>query len=773
MIVYSGTKTDFIRSVEEDTIALEVENNILLKMGRHTAKEEFRSWENSLQHMHTVLTDSEIPNNAGIAIEYNIPQTSKRVDFIISGYDENNSPCIVVVELKQWESLNPVDSVDALVETYTGGALRTVVHPSYQAWSYSALIKDYNQEVQDNNIGVFPCSFLHNYRRMPDDPIDDERYKAYTDEAPAFTKGEVPKLREYIKGFVRSGDNADLIYKIDGGRIRPSKSLQDAISGMLKGNREFFMIDDQKVAYEKILNLSMKCQRDGKKRTIIVKGGPGTGKSVIAVNLLAELTQRGQLVQYSSKNDAPRKVYAKKLKGDFKVSSIDNLFKGSGCYVDVESNIIDTILADEAHRLNEHSGLYHNQGHNQIEEIINASKSSVFFLDESQRVTMYDIGSEFAIENWADTLHSEVTKLELTSQFRCNGSDGYLAWLDDVLGIRETANTDLGNLDYTFKVCSSPNELVNLIKAKNAENHRSRVVAGYCWNWPKQEQNNPDFKDITIGDFSMSWNLGNYTFALDDESINQAGCIHTTQGLEFDYVGVIIGPDLRYINGSVVTDYTKRASSDQSIKGLKKLMKENPEEGKLRADEIIKNTYRTLMTRGMKGCYVYCIDSELADYLKSRLPQPIAEPLIVSSENDDEGNENIIMLPLIGEIAAGHEFFAEDEVEEWIPTDKNTLHPPEPGKYFYLRVNGDSMIGAGINDGDVILIRRMSNPRDDVHNRDIVACGIHGDRATLKTFYKQTSGVILQPQNPAYEPIFVPWEDFDTGEARIIGKMIK
>ena len=437
MIVYDGLKTDFLSSCERDSIAIEIEENILAKLGKHTPKAEFRSWENSLNYMYKVLNDDEIPSDAGIAIEFNIPQTSKRVDFMISGYGDEDLPGMVIVELKQWDSLTEVKGTDALVETYVGGGNHRVVHPSYQAWSYAQLISDYNQEVQDKKVKLAPCACLHNYIRHENDPLDADQYRDYLDEAPAYTKGQLKQLRDFIKASIRKGDRKEVLYRVDHGKIRPSKSLQNVIGSMLKGNREFIMIDEQKVAYEEILRLSLQCQKDYKKRTIIVRGGPGTGKTVIAVNLLAELTQRDQLVQYVSKNSAPRQVYLKKLKGQIKKSSVDNMFKGSGMYTEAGCNVAHTLLCDEAHRLNAKSGMFHNLGENQVKEIIHAAYCSVFFIDESQRVTMDDIGSVAEIEKWAKVEGAEIHCLELKSQFRCNGSDGYLAWLDDVLDIRD------------------------------------------------------------------------------------------------------------------------------------------------------------------------------------------------------------------------------------------------------------------------------------------------------------------------------------------------
>lgn len=620
MIVYDGTKTDFLHSVEQDTIAYEIEENIYIKMNRRTAQNEFRAWEKSLEYMYKVLNDQDIPEDAGIAIEYNIPQTSKRVDFMISGYDENDTGNVVIVELKQWDKLNAIDGKDGLVETYTGNAMRNVVHPSYQAWSYAMLITDYNQTVQEGNIKLHPCACLHNYRRKQDDPLDKEQYNIYLEDAPAFSRGQVDALRDFIKKSVVKGDDKKLLYTIENGKIRPSKSLQDAIASMIRGNQEFVMLDEQKVVYEEILSASRKTMLDDKKRVIIVEGGPGTGKTVVAINLLAQLTNEDQFCQYVSKNSAPRNVYQKKLKGELRKSTIDNMFKGSGIYTEAGEGIIDTILVDEAHRLNEKSGMFQNLGENQIKEIINAGRCSVFFIDESQRVTIKDIGSVKKIEKWADFYGAEIIKMELISQFRCNGSDGYLAWIDNVLDIRETANWDMEGIDYDIRIMDTPQGVHDLIIERNKTNNRARILAGYCWEWPKANRNNTEKKDITIGDFGISWNLENTTtFAIDENSVNEAGCIHTSQGLEFDYVGVIIGEDIRYEDGKVITDFRKRAKSDQSLKGIVSLNKEDPGKAREVADEIIKNTYRTLMTRGMKGCYVYCVNKNLAQYLRESL----------------------------------------------------------------------------------------------------------------------------------------------------------
>ena len=621
MLVYEGNKDTFINDVNLNTIEEKILERYKKVFHRSTSKSEIRSWSNSMEKMRGVLDDKDIPSNIGVAIEFNIPHTSNRIDFLISGLDKEDKNSIIIIELKQWDKVEAIKEKDGIVKTYTGGANREVVHPSYQAWSYSTLIDSFNQDVYDKNVGLYPCAFLHNYKITNEDPINDECYQDYIDKAPMFGKEDVLKLREFIKKYVSKGDDGQGLFIIENGKIKPSKMLQDAFASVLKDNKEFTLIDNQKTIYEEALETGIYACNHDKKHVMIVEGGPGTGKSVLAINLLNQFLKNNKVTFYISKNSAPRNVYTSKLTKKDKTSSLKTLFKGSGCFYETKRNEFDVLIVDEAHRLNEKSGLF-SKGENQIKEIINASMFSIFFIDENQKVTLQDIGSVDEIEKYAKEFNAIITKKKLESQFRCNGSDGYLAWLDNVLKIRDTANFELEK-DYDFKVFDDPNELRKAIIEKNKLNNKSRIVAGYCWNWFKSQKNNTNYHDITIPEynFEMSWNLGNSsTWAIDKDSVNEAGCIHTSQGLEFDYVGVIIGDDLRFENGKLVTDYTKRAKTDQSLKGIVGYAKENGlDAAQKRVEPIIKNTYKTLMTRGMKGCYVYCTNKPLSAYLKSCL----------------------------------------------------------------------------------------------------------------------------------------------------------
>ncbi|MFC4277127.1 DUF2075 domain-containing protein [Achromobacter aloeverae] len=616
MIVYEADKKQFLHHIDFDDIENVVHANFKAATGRRVNAAEIRAWRESLGHVAMVLRDDEIPADMGVAVELHIPQSSKRIDVTLTGRDEAGNKNAIVIELKQWEKAS-VTGKDAIVVTYVGKGHRETVHPSYQAWSYAALLEGFNEAVYDGDIAIRPCAYLHNYAR--DGVLDSHQYSGYTVKAPLFLKGakERQQLRDFIKKHVRYGDSKEILYELVNGRIRPSKALADALKGLLADKPEFVLIDDQKEVFEAVL-AAVRTATPEAPRVLIIEGGPGTGKTVVAINLLVRLTGAGLFGQYVSKNAAPREVYQARLTGTITKTRFSNLFSGSGRFIDVAANTYDFLIVDEAHRLNEKSGLYANLGENQVKELIGASACTAFFIDEDQRVALSDIGTKQRIRAYAQDKGARVEEYELASQFRCGGSDGYLAWLDDVLGIRDTANPQLDTAEYDFRVFDTPQALHDAICARNNGN-RARVVAGYCWPW--RSKKDPHADDIVIGEYRRQWNLSKdgSLWIIAPESVEQVGCIHTCQGLEVDYIGVIIGPDFIVRDGKIETRPEERDHRDKTIRGYKRWLKTDPVLARAEVDRIIKNTYKTLMSRGMKGCYVYCTDEETAEYLRSNM----------------------------------------------------------------------------------------------------------------------------------------------------------
>lgn len=791
MIVYSATKREFLDDVHNNRITSLVENEVRRKLNRNSPINEVRSWENSLRYMSSVLElGKNIPESSGVAIEYNLPLTNRRVDFILTGKDQDYRDSAVIIELKQWDEVQKTNKDAIVITRFQHGEVETN-HPSYQAWSYTALIEDYNETVRKEEILLQPCAYLHNMRSS--EAINDPFYQYHTNKAPVFISPDAAKLAAFLEKFVRYGDSDNIMYRIEHGVIKPSKNLADSLSSMLEGNQEFLMIDNQKLVYETALDLAHKAKNNNEKHTLIVKGGPGTGKSVVAINLLVELTKREMLVQYVSKNAAPREVFTKKLRGTKKKSQIDQMFKGSGSYTSVDPNLFDALLIDEAHRLNEKSGLFGNLGENQIKELIQSSKFNVFFIDEAQRVTLKDIGSVEEIIKWAKVLDSQVTELELISQFRCNGSDGYLAWVDHNLQIRDTANPTLDGIDYEVIVFDDPNEFRKAIYEKNRLHNKARMVAGYCWDWVSRKD--PNLPDIVIPEFGFEaqWNLkeDGSLWLIAENSVEQIGCIHTCQGLELDYVGVIIGDDFVIRDGIAITDATKRSSHDYTIRGFKGMLKKDPENTKKLTSEIIKNTYRTLMTRGQKGCYIFCTDEETREYFKDAAQRTHAELVQETSPFSDlsldvfdysELNSSENCVPVFDAYAAAGDFSNVQSPTEvmWVELPAYMRASPD---MFVMKVTGESM-NKVIPNGSWCLFR--FNPKGTRNGKIVLAQHRNiedpdnGGSYTVKRYESVkeeenetlvTTQVILKPETNAYnyQPIII---DSDTEDVLIIAEFL-
>ncbi len=616
MIIYLETREVFLEHVRRNRIEEEVAERLKAIAGRRVGPSEERAWRNSLIYVSQFLQHPQIPEGLGVAIEYQIHQTSRRIDLLLSGRSPDDRHAAVIVELKQWETVDVTD-MDGVVRSVVGGGPRNLSHPSYQAWSYCNLLEDFNTAVQEHAIAINPCAYLHNC--SDGSGVLADCYQYYLEKAPVFLRQDTEELVGFLTRCLKQGDGGESIKRIRDGRARPSRQLAEVFEQMVLGNSEFTLIEEQKVVFELALQFARKL-RPGKRTVLLVRGGPGTGKSVVAIHLMAAMLQKGLNIRYVSKNAAPRTVFKAKLTGQLRGTRFDNLFCGSGAFVDCAPGQYDALVVDEAHRLNRFSGLYGNQGENQVKEIINASHLSVFFLDEDQQVAWKDIGTEAEIREHARSLGAEVVTDKLPSQFRCAGSDGYLAWLDDLLAIRSTANPELDRGVFDFRLFDDPLSLHAAIRQANG-NNRARLVAGYCWNWDSKKK--PDLNDIVIAEhgYAARWNLaseGN-TWIISPTGVEEVGCVHTCQGLEVDTIGVIIGPDLQFRDGQLLANPTARARSDASLKGWRQALATDPQGTEQRVSRLIRNTYRTLMSRGMKSCWVFACDPGLQIYLKQRL----------------------------------------------------------------------------------------------------------------------------------------------------------
>lgn len=391
MIIYEAQSKD--RFLEDQpNIEILLKKKMSESIHEKPSDNEVFSWKNSLAVMADIVRSDKIPNDVGIFLEYNIPTTDNRVDFIITGKDDGDRNNVVLIELKQWQHVKKT-SKDGIVETKYNDGLKETLHPSYQVFSYAYLLFSNIEPVQKKNVMLKLAAFLHNCEDSA--VIHDSFYSKYLKHAEAFCIDDRQKLIDFIAANVKKGDRGKGLYEIEHGNIRPSKSLADSLCGMVKGNREFMMIDSQKLTYENVLTMHDRFKTTGMKQVMIVKGGPGTGKSVIGINLLCEATRRGWIAKYVTKNNAPRNVYAAKLQqshvSDINTVPIDSLFKGSLAHCFGVPNQYDLLIVDEAHRLM--NGTLYDKNDDQMAKLINAAKTIVFFIDENQRVSLEDAGS--------------------------------------------------------------------------------------------------------------------------------------------------------------------------------------------------------------------------------------------------------------------------------------------------------------------------------------------------------------------------------------------
>jgi DUF2075 family protein len=631
MIIYSnklqlmknGIDVGFLAVSQTPQIQKDIEDGFLRNGITWGGPNEARSWLPSLRQLGSVLSSASLPGDVDVGIEYRLPMGGDRIDFLILGADKNDNENIVVVELKQWSIAKVYDPQDdVMVLSDLNGGKKPSRHPCYQAFSYKTDLMNYCSVIAKDNISVHPLAYCMNL--MPDGEavLRNKPFEHWPQEAPLFVSGEETQLRNEITKYIfKKSKSNDPLYRIDKGMLVPSKSLQKALKGILQGNETFALKGNQEEIGRVCDSLIRQSIKDKQKRTIIVKGGPGTGKSVLAINEVVAWHQKGYFSIYYTKNSTPRHCYEQLVaKHD---STMEAMFEGMfpsqngiADFARMPMNSVTVGLFDEAHRLQKFPYQYRSK--NMLHDIIYESLVSIFFIDECQQITTKDIGNEQLIVDEAKAqgslVYNDPDFFTLTSQFRCSGSDAYPAFLDNFLGIRETEQK-LPPKDYDLQIFDDPFAMKAALQEKNTDKTTARMVAGYCYDWNQKhpERGIPyDFKISTpTRDFLAVWNSPSKstTWAVRPESFDEIGCVHTCQGMEFDYVGVFIGRDLTYREGRIITNQ-KAISKDDSTSGIRSTNPDN-------ARRLIQNTYRVLLTRGLKGCYVYCEDEGLRNYLRS------------------------------------------------------------------------------------------------------------------------------------------------------------
>ncbi|MES2899500.1 MAG: DUF2075 domain-containing protein [Pseudomonadota bacterium] len=595
-------------------------------LGRPTSPSEVQSWQNSLRALAMVLSRAGLVNQ-GILLEYQLPMTAKRADCILCGYAQDGSARAVIIELKQWSECTGAAG-DNEVTSFVGGRQRDLLHPSAQVGRYATYVSDTHEAfyADANPIGLSACAYLHNYFPTALDPLQDsKKFGEVLAAAPTFSADDVDAFVAFIKANVGAGDGLEVLKRIEENRYRPSKKLMAHVASVIEQSSEFVLLDEQQVAFDAVLTAAKPGVHNRKKQVVIIKGGPGTGKSVVAINLVAALLS----LDYSTHYVTGSKAFTGTLRKIIGARGRD-LFTYSNGYMLAMPDAVDVLVIDEAHRIravssNRFTPKDKKSDLQQIEELINAARVSVFLIDDDQIVRPGEIGSVAYIREYAAKAQCHVHEYELDGQFRCNGSDAYLVWLNAVLGLRdETVPPWPANGEFDFRIMDSPDALDAAIRARVGAGATGRLTAGFCWPWSEPEKDGTLVADVEIGAFRRPWNAKDGAgrlakgipksdlWAHDPNGIEQVGCVYTAQGFEFDYVGVIFGTDLTYDSTAKTWVSNKNASFDTVVKKAKTAQE---------FTHLVQNTYRVLLSRGMKGCYVHFLDNDTQAYFQSKTSQ--------------------------------------------------------------------------------------------------------------------------------------------------------
>ena len=880
-VAYSATKDVFVRDV--------ILNQFIPKM-REGARlnhigggdSEIRSWQSNAPSVRNLLELSQVPNDVIVSFEYKVPNGG-RIDCMLYGKGNNGLKNVIHIELKQWGNSSVSELYDTgvfRVDAFTGGSYRAVCHPSQQVLNYQTHLLNFVEELNADDTNLEGLAYCYNYdSNAKPNALYANHYRAILDQHRLYSGNEIEPLATRIHELLCNGSGLEIFNRVVTSRIRQSKTLLDAAANMFKGITEFSLLDDQITASETIFAEVKKAERKKGKTVIIVKGGPGTGKTVIALHVLAQMAQEGKAsnMYFTTRSKALRESLRERLQNislqdGSKLNASDlisNIFHFKPHYF--EESEVDLLLVDEAHRVQKSANymgdkFFEQTYLSQVTSLIYCSKVCVFFIDDKQAIKTDEIGNsediEMAARNYANSvadyansdfyqkilknkkalgkvelerakfashpipenygkiakldtkigeLRREITKedcitevkstlsspiniiqLELKSQFRCNGSDNYLDWLDEVLyKPYNLVNTSFSEQEYNFQIFKTPQALYDKIKSLDDPNGHpkqvARIAAGYCWRWSTQLAPDGDLaKDVRIGDFEMAWETNNVrargqfrdkyassadTWAIEPQGINQVGCIFSIQGFEIDYIGVILGPDIQYdsANDCLVGQVGNNVAVQSS--------------DSIEYTRHIRNAYRVLMSRGRKGCFIYCCNPEVASFLErcqrkhaeivemntgvliaAEEIQPI-QTLIIDDYDFQRKNDKSGFIPLYS-LKAACGFFEDGEVPEvegWIDASGHGFKP-DPEKHFVVHAKGDSMLPK-IHNGDLCVFEWY---RAGSRNNEIVLTQCHDNdpeydgKYTIKKYYSEKvitdegwshSKVELWPLNNDYDVI--------------------
>jgi len=621
--LYWGTTSVFVEHTKQNEIADRLKKAFFDSFGWNPPESEVRSWRNSLRALSNAIELGGFLDH-GLLLEYQLPMTSMRLDAMVTGHDHQGRSAAVIIELKQWSDDVAPSQIEGMVTVRYGSGLKEQLHPSAQVGQYKQYLADAHETFHEGNVALRACSYLHDFAYDDQSELLSPRHANVLALYPLFAGDRVTELVAFLDDHLGDGRGLGVLNSVREGHYRPHKKLLDHTAAMISGEPTYVLLDEQQVVFKTILAKVAEARDLNTKAVFVIRGGPGTGKSVIALNLVAELAGNGYAVHHATGSAAFTNTVRKKVG-----TRASGLFKFFNSYLNAEEDALDVVVCDEAHRIRTHSWDRYRRKNAidpdrpQIDELLAVARVSVFFIDDLQAVKRDEIGNSSEIERLAAERGAEVHEYQLDAQFRCGGSDEFVRWIESTLALRRTATALwTGDQNFVLDIVDSPEELEALIRDRAAEGHTARLIAGYCWPWSSKPRGDGSLvPDVVIDGWERPWNARpdatrlasgipkSHFWASESGGIDQVGCIYTVQGFEVDYAGVIFGNDLVYRprQGWVGR---KEFSHDSGLK------RGTNDEDFLR---LVKNTYRVLLSRGLKGCYMYFVDEQTRNFVESRI----------------------------------------------------------------------------------------------------------------------------------------------------------
>jgi hypothetical protein len=597
------------------TLVEKLAAQMLFQMGNSPSPAERRSWENSLIEISELFIQCGL-GDVNLLVEYQLPYSSKRIDVIALGSSpKNETPTVIAIELKQWSNASLIEgALDSLkIDSYGN---TPILHPAVQVSRYCEYLSDFNRYVSHENTNLFGIAYLHNWMDTNNSALD---LIQPTSHGMLFTGNQKNKLKEFLTARISPKFSDQVTDDFLNSRIAPTKQLMQLAAEEVKNREQFRLLDEQQIAYSMVMKALRDAETSNTKTAVIITGGPGTGKSVIALSLLGELSRRGKTTLHATGSKAFRNSL-RKIAGA-RSPQVQKLFSYFNSFMSAERNSLDVIICDEAHRIRETSANRYTKadlrtGTPQLHELLNVARVPVFLLDSNQVVRKGETGTPDYIEEEARELGLKVIRVDLDGQFRCGGSRLYETWLNGFLNLDHSEKVTWTK-DPNFKVlvAGSPEEIESKLRQFESEGYKSRITAGYCWTWNDPNEDGSLPNDVKIGNWSKPWNvkgdrgIGGYLsgelWAIDPKGFDQIGCVYTAQGFEYDWNAVIFGPDLVWRSGTWVAD--RSGSKDPAMRGIA------PDH----FETLVKNTYKVLLTRGLVGTLIYSVDEETQQYFES------------------------------------------------------------------------------------------------------------------------------------------------------------